>query len=69
MSHPELLKKFTKPGVQGSPCRGVGCPHLPLFFLSARRLRRREKEKTCVGTPHTPAEGWPPSALPLAQEV
>jgi hypothetical protein len=57
MSHPGLLKKAPKPGVQGSPCRGLGCPQKTLFSLFARRLRRREGEKKFLGTPQTPVEG------------
>ena len=60
MSHPELLKKFVKPGVQGSPCRGLGCPQILFFFIFARRMRRREREKKFLGTPQTPAEGRGP---------
>ena len=43
MSHRELLKKFSKPEVQGSPCRGLGCPQqhlLPLAPLAAGRKER-----------------------------
>lgn len=34
------------------------------FVLTVRRRRRRAEQKKW-GTFHTPAEGWPPSALPL----
>src|SRR6266498_6088620 len=60
MSHPELLQKFPKPGVQGPPCRGLGCPQIPFFSRFARRLRRREWEKRYLGAPQAPAEGGCP---------
>jgi hypothetical protein len=51
MSHPELLKKVPKPGVQGSPCRGLGCPQIPFSSLFAPRLRRREGKRSFWGHP------------------
>src|SRR5215469_262945 len=60
MSHHELLKKFLKPGVQGSPCRGVGGPQRTCCSFFARRLRRRERNKTLLGTPQAPAKGSRP---------
>ncbi len=49
MSHPELLKKFPKPGVQGFPAGACGLPNpgVPnsFFFLSLRRKRRAKEGK------------------------
>ena len=53
MSHPGLLKKFAKPGVQGSPCRGVGCPHILLLLLSPPAAASKREKKGFLGTPHT----------------
>lgn len=52
-------------GVQGLPCRGVGCPQL--FPSFSRRLRRRAKKKKkglCADTPH-PGQGLLPLPIPL----
>jgi len=50
----------------GSPSPGA-CGCAPTFSSPPRRLRRRGKkgERVFRGHPKTPAEGWPPSALPL----
>jgi len=60
MNHPELFQKFAKSGVQGSPCRGLGCPQILLFPLSPPVAASKKREKGFLGTPQTPAEGGCP---------
>ncbi len=71
MSHPELFKKFPKPGVQGFPAGACGLPNpgVPnsFFFLSLRRKRRAKEGKDVFGGTPNPGRRLPPSALPLAK--
>ena len=62
MSHAELLQKFAKPGVQGLPCRGLGCPQSLISSSLADGERvKREKKGFSGDTPAPPAEGLLPS--------
>ncbi|GHO99470.1 hypothetical protein KSF_095180 [Reticulibacter mediterranei] len=49
-------------GVQGSPCRGLGCPQFPSLLPAPRA--KEKKKGLCGDTPH-PGKGLLPSALPL----
>ncbi len=50
MSHPELLKKFPKPGVQGFPAGAWGVPN-SFFFLLSAASGEQKKEKMFSGAP------------------
>src|SRR5258708_18376014 len=50
-------------GVQGPPCRGLGCPQKPLFPLSPPTAANKKKEKGFFGDTPNPGRGRPPSAL------
>src|SRR5438309_1145896 len=52
MSHSELFQKFTKPGVQGSPCRGLGCPQILLVLLSPAASKREKQVFSAATTEH-----------------
>src|SRR5258707_2022683 len=48
-------------GVQGSPCRGLGCPQEPLFSLSPPQAASKKEEKGFFGD--TPNRGRGLAAL------
>jgi hypothetical protein len=76
MSHPELWKKFPKPGVQGSPCRGLGelaggkIKSPKTFFLAFCTPPAAAQEgKEVFGGTTSPDKGLLPSVLPLAKRA
>ena len=71
MSPAELLQKFAKHWVQGSPCRGLGCPqslHLPSSLADSERAKE-EKKSFSGDTPAPPVEGWLPSCTSRQLQV
>jgi hypothetical protein len=76
MSHPELWQKFPKPGVQGSPCRGLGelaggkIKSPKTFFLAFCMPPQAAQEgKEVFGDTPNPDKGLPPSVLLLAKRA
>jgi hypothetical protein len=52
-------------GVQGPPCRGVGCPHNLFSSLLPPEAAGEEKERVTRGHPLNPAKGRLPLGTPL----
>ena len=55
--HRRQLKGNTPPqGVQGSPCRGLGCPQKPLFFSFSLGAFGSKREREGVFKGHRPLD-------------
>src|SRR5438045_9458083 len=62
-------------GVQGSPCRGLGCPQIPLFFSFSLGAEGSKREREGVFKGHRPLDplkltpmGVSPQTFPFFQE-
>src|SRR5438105_13268891 len=55
--HRQQLKGNALPqGVQGSPCRGLGCPQKPLFFSFSLGAEGSKREREGVFKGHHPLD-------------